>query len=204
MTTFLVAVIVALLAGLAALGLMRARDHARHTRTRRTAPRRILLPFLGEQLSQRALDAALRLARADGATLVPAYLARVSYALSLDSALPRQCSEALPLLEAIEQRATSLGIPVDARIERGRDARHALRELIAHEHYDRMVIAASAQYSGGFESGDVAWLLDHAPGEILVLRAAGAEPERERAVAAQAAATATASPSDTVPAASVA
>ena len=38
------------------------------------APKRILFPFLGQALSTPAFDAALRLARAEGATLVPAYL----------------------------------------------------------------------------------------------------------------------------------
>ena len=37
----------------------------------------ILLPFTGTEISRRAVDAALRLARAEGATLMPAYLAAV-------------------------------------------------------------------------------------------------------------------------------
>jgi hypothetical protein len=39
--------------------------------------RRILFPFVAAGLSQSALDPALRLARAENATLVPAFLARV-------------------------------------------------------------------------------------------------------------------------------
>jgi hypothetical protein len=31
--------------------------------------------------------------------------------------------------------ADLFGVPVDARIERGRTYRHALRQTIAHEHY---------------------------------------------------------------------
>ena len=54
-----------------------------------------------------------------------------------------------------------------ARIERGRTYRHALRELLAHERYDRIVVAAD-----DIGSTDVAWLLEHADGEILVLRPA--------------------------------
>src|SRR4051812_30735215 len=80
------------------------------------------------------------------------------------------------MLEAIEQRGSRLGVPIDARIERGRDRRHALRETIAHEHYDRIVIAAAGQDSDGFRSEDIAWLLDHAPGELVVVRPARAEP----------------------------
>ncbi len=49
---------------------------------------RILFPFLGSDLSSRALEAALRLAAAEEATLVPAYLARVPLNLPLESPLP--------------------------------------------------------------------------------------------------------------------
>jgi hypothetical protein len=121
-------------------------------------------------LSQRALDAALRLAHAEEATLVPVFLARVPLHLPLDAPLPRQAGLAIPLQEAIEQRAARFGVPVDERIERGRSYRHALRSTITHERYDRIVIAAAAQGQRGFEADDVAWLLENAPGEIVVLR----------------------------------
>jgi hypothetical protein len=68
------------------------------------------------------------------------------------------------------------GVPVDARVERGRTARHALREAIANERFDRIVIAAAAVGAPGFHPDDVAWLLANAPGEIIVLRPAGADP----------------------------
>ena len=79
---------------------------------------------------------------------------------------------AIPLQEAIEQRAAAFGVPVDARIERGRDYRHALRQTIAHERFDRIVVAAADRSGTGFSVDDVAWLLEHAPGEIIVLRPA--------------------------------
>ena len=145
-------------------------------RTRRSAPpsarsnRRILFPFVVEDLSERALGAALRLAAAEGATLVPVFLARVPLDLPLDTPLPRQCSMGVPLLEVIEQRATEAGVPVDSRIDRGRNRRHALRQAIAQERYDRIVIAAASEGSPGFDAEDVAWLLEHAAGEIVVLR----------------------------------
>ena len=66
----------------------------------------------------------------------------------------------LALQEAIENRAAAFGISVDSRIERGRDYRHAMRQTIDHERYDRIVIAAAAHASPGFSPDDVAWLLD--------------------------------------------
>jgi len=171
MNVVLIVVIAILAVAVAVLVAARVYDqHRRPAQVRATSPRRILFPFVAGALSQRALDAALRLARVEGATLVPVFLARVSLDLPLESALPRQCAMAMPLLEAVEQRATEAGIPVDSRIVRGRNRRHALREAIAEEKFDRIVIAASAQGSPGFDPDDVAWLLDNAPGEIVVLR----------------------------------
>jgi Universal stress protein family len=174
MTIALIVVVVILAVAVAALVVPRV---ARRTR-RVPAPtassnRRILFPFVAEDLSERALNAALRLAAAEGATLVPVFLARVSLDLPLDTPLPRQCSMGVPLLEVIEQRATEAGVPVDSRIERGRTPRHALRQAIAEERFDRIVIAAASHGSDGFNADDVAWLLDHAQGEIVVLRPGG-------------------------------
>jgi hypothetical protein len=144
-------------------------------------PHRILFPFTGHGLSQPALDAALRLARAEHATLVPVYLARVPMQLPLDSPLPRQCTAGLPLLETIEQRAATASVPVDARVDRGRTLRHAMREAIAHERFDRLVVAAG----DGLGSGDIAWLLDHAPGEVVIIRPAGEARDERHAHRAQ-------------------
>ena len=138
----------------------------------RERPKRILFPFVASGLSSSALDAALRIARAEDATLMPVFLARVPMNLPLQAPLPKQSAAALMLQEAIEQRAAAYKVPIDARVERGRDNRHALRQAIASCSCDRIVIAAAVRGCPGFDAGDVAWLLENAPGEILVLRAA--------------------------------
>ncbi len=161
---------VALAGGLGGgLGLERLRrSRALHGRA---AVRRIAFPFTGATLSEPALLAALRLARAEHATLIPIYLALVPRRLPVEVPLPAECAVALPLLEAVEQRAKAAEVPVDSRIERGRTVRHALRLLMAHEHFERMVVAAGVDgFSEGFTPEDVAWLLAHAPGELIVLR----------------------------------
>jgi hypothetical protein len=149
--------------GLAMPLLRRRRLHAR-------SPERILFPVLGTRLSRSALDATLRFARAESATLVPAYLATVPMRLSLEAPIPLECEGAMPMLETIEQRASRLEVPVDSRIERGRTARHAIAELIEHERFDRIVVPAKTSRSDGFAPDEVAWLLEHAPGEVVVLR----------------------------------
>lgn len=142
--------------------------------------RRVLFPFVGRSISYGALDSAIRLAHADQATLVPVYLARVPLRLSLDAATPRQGAVAVELLEAIEQRALRAGVPVDSRIVRGRTAQHALQELTENEHYYRMVLPAASGIEDGLDAGAIAWCLDFAPGEIVVLRPGGEAPARRR------------------------
>jgi universal stress protein family protein len=167
---------------LAAAFLLLAAPILRRRRLHARSPVRILFPFLGTTISRTALDSALRLAEAETATLVPAYLASVPLRLTLEAPIPTECEVAMPLLETIEQRATRLGIPVDPRIERGRTPRHALAQLLDHERYDRVVIPAKTAHSEGFESDDIAWLLEHAQGELVVLRPAANEavaPARE-------------------------
>jgi hypothetical protein len=172
--TVLVVVLVVVLVALVATLIVRERGRSSPKLTT-ASPTRILFPFSGTVLSQRGLDAALRLARVDGATLVPAFLARVPLHLPLDAALPRQCEGALPLLEAVEQRAVRAGVAVDSRIERGRTYRHAIRQLVAHESFDTVVVPAGHAESPGLQPDDISWLLEHVPGEIIVIRPGGAD-----------------------------
>src|SRR5262249_46772457 len=148
----------------------------RPPRPLRAAPEaeRILLPFTGDSLDPVVLAAAIRIARAEGATLVPAYVLIVPLQYSEDSPLTQEVGVALPLLEAIEHASLRAGVPVDARIEKGRTPAHALRRLWEAEQFDRVVAPAPApaHRNGGFNAKDIAWILEHAPAETLILRSA--------------------------------
>jgi nucleotide-binding universal stress UspA family protein len=125
---------------------------------------RILVPFSGP-LDPAVLDAAIRVARAEEAVLVAAYLLVVPLQYPEDSARREQVAGALPVLEAVELSALRAGVPVDARIEKGRSLTHALRKLWDVESFDRIVAPAS-----GFSAKDLAWILTNAPTETIVLR----------------------------------
>lgn len=170
MTAEHVLIAVALVAGLAG-GYLIARSRWRGRRSERPqAIHQILLPFTGTAISRRALDAALRLAHAEDATLMPAYLAMVPKQLPLDCSIPAEAAKAMPMLEAIEQRATTQGVNIDSRIERGRSYRHALARLLDQERFDRVVVPATAEVGAGFSGDDLVWLLEKAPAEVLILR----------------------------------
>jgi len=156
--------------------------HGRLVRRGRPRPvRRILLPFTGQAISRRSFEAAVRLAKAENAIIMPAFLARVPMSLPLETALPVQCASGMPLLEAIEQNASSQGIPVDSRVGRGRSARDALRRLLEDEHFDRIIVSADEDPRAGLSYDDLRWLLERVPAEILILRPA---PEDTRRISA--------------------
>lgn len=168
---------VALLLGLAG-GYLLARSRRRAEGDGEDVVHRILLPFTGTEISRRALDAALRLAQAEEATLMPAYLVEVPMQLPLDCAIPTEASRAMAILETIEQRAAAQEVPVDARIERGRTYRHALERLLEVESFDRVVVPAGANGEPGLSGDDLVWLLHRAPAEVLILRPAPSDENR--------------------------
>jgi nucleotide-binding universal stress UspA family protein len=178
--------VIALVLVAAALALGAAGGWALARRRRRASSgdgvHRILLPFTGTEISRRALDAALRLARAEGGTLMPAYLATVPLQLPLGCPLPKEAAAAMAMLEAIEQRAAAQEVEIDARIERGRTYRHALERLLEEEDFDRVVVPAQANGGEGLSGDDLVWLLRSAPAEVLILRPA---PEDRGTVAAK-------------------
>jgi len=166
-----VIVAVIALAGLAAvLGVALAARSGFRLRRPRAGVRRILVPFTGGTLEPTVLDAAIRLAQAENATLVPAYLLLVPLRYAEDSPLRDEVGVALPLLEAVEHAALRAGVPVDARIEKGRSPVHALRRLWDEEEFDRILAPAPARNNGGFSAKDVSWILAHAPAETIVLK----------------------------------
>jgi nucleotide-binding universal stress UspA family protein len=141
----------------------------------------ILLPFTGQAISRRAFEAAVRLAQAENATIMPVFLARIPLSLPLDIAVPKQCEIGMPLLEAIEQSARTQGVAVDARISRGRSYRDALRRLLDREHFDRIIVSATDSPRTGLSPEDLSWLLNRVPAEILILRPA---PDDHRRITA--------------------
>jgi hypothetical protein len=131
---------------------------------RRPGGRRILVPFV-DVLDPVVLDAAIRIAKAEDSTLVPAYLLVVPLEFAEDSPQWEQVARAMPLLEAVERSALDAGVPVDARIEKGRARTHALKRLWEVESFDRILAPASS-----FSEKELAWLLVHSPTETLVLK----------------------------------
>jgi hypothetical protein len=155
-------VLLAIVAAFAAIIVWLLRRRPRSTA--REGARRILVPFVG-RLDDTVLQAAIRIARAESAVLVPAYLVVVPWRLPEDSPLKAEVTVAMPLLEAVEHAALRAGVPVDARIEKGRTRTHAIRRLWEVERFDRVLAPATA-----FTPKELTWILANAPAETLILR----------------------------------
>ena len=135
-----------------------------------TGGRRVLVPFTGGDLDPIVLDAAIRVARVEEATLVPAYLIVTPLEYRLEAPMQHEVAIAMPLLEAVEHAALRAGLPVDARVETGRSPTHALQRLWEAERFDRIVAPAPAGRNHGFTPKELQWILVHAPCETLILR----------------------------------
>ena len=166
-------VLIALTAALAVIVIAGALAWRRKPRRLPIRPgaRRILVPFAG-RLEPTVLEAAIRIARAEDAVLVPAYLLIVPLQYAEDSPQRDNVARAMPVLEAVELAALRANVPVDARIEKGRTLTHALERLWEVEHFDRIVVPAPANGHSGFTEKQLVWLLSHAPAETLVLKPA--------------------------------
>jgi hypothetical protein len=161
-------VLVAVLAAALLTLLVRRNRHPRRLPVDRGA-RRVLVAFSG-RLDAMVVDAAIRIAKADEAVLVPAYLLVVPLRYAEDSPLHDEVQMAMPLLEAVEHAALGAGVPVDARIEKGRTLTHALKRLWEVESFDRIIAPAPTNGHGGFTEKELAWVLTHAPSETVVLK----------------------------------
>jgi Universal stress protein family len=166
----MIAAVIALAALAAVLAAVLVARSGLRLRGPRAGAGRILVPFTGGTLDPTVLDAAIRLAHAETATLVPAYLLLVPLRYAEDSPLRDEVAVALPLLEAVEHAALRAGVPVDARIEKGRSPTHALQRLWDEEQFDRILVPALNGRGGGFSAKDVTWILAHAPAETIVLK----------------------------------
>jgi nucleotide-binding universal stress UspA family protein len=176
MAVVILIVLVAVAGGLA-VGHFMMRRAGRSGDERRQGGR-ILLPCMGSEISRRAVDAALRLAKAEGATIVPVLLVRVPRQLPLETPLVPDSRRGVELIEAIRASAAAAGVSVDPRVSRGRSYRDALRRLVHDEQFERTIVSSTSSHDLGRSLEDLQFLFERVPGEVMILRSDPADRSR--------------------------
>lgn len=121
--------------------------------------RRILLPFTVARSTRPSWTPRSESHRPKTPCSSPPTCSSSRSSTAKDSPLHEQVAVAIPPFEAIEHRALRCGIPVDARIEKGRTPTHALARLFQVEQFDQVVAPAPANGGGGFTPKDLTWIL---------------------------------------------
>jgi hypothetical protein len=159
--------VVVVIAGAAVLAVRRRADQAPADRDQHRGS--TLFAFPAKSFSAPALDYALCLARAGDDTVDAVSLHTVPLTSAI-AAAPGEVNHDGSLTQLIEARGHAFDVTVCTRAARGRSYRHALRDALATRAYDRIVIAAAQTQPPQITHDDIRWLLDTAPGEVLVLR----------------------------------
>jgi nucleotide-binding universal stress UspA family protein len=145
--------------------------------------RKLLVPVADNVESERAMDAACRLAADRGAAVAAVNVIEVPPVLPLDSHMTAEEAAAHRLLERAAAVADSYGVTVAPRILRGRSAADAIVAQAEQRHTELVVIGAPRKRRRAFGS-TVEHVLKNAPCRVLVI----AEPAPAASLAHNAAA----------------
>ena len=128
------------------------------------------MPFTGGTLDRRFSTLAIRLAQAEDATLVPAYLLLVPLATQTPLILLAAAVAKLFLYDLVELNLMARAVAFIAVGLLLLAGGIVYQRLWDEEHFDRILTPAPNGRGGGFTSKDVTWILAHAPAETIVLK----------------------------------
>ncbi len=134
---------------------------------------RILLPFSGEKVPERAIEVAADLARFRDATLVLFYVAIVPVTLNIEAELTREVERGFSALEEAERLAKRVDVRTEIRLERERTARRGIIEMLKREPFDSVVIEMEPAGPGlklEKQIEDITYLFQRIEKEIIIVR----------------------------------
>jgi nucleotide-binding universal stress UspA family protein len=140
--------------------------------------RRLLLPFTGGEPPEPLVELAVRLARAERAELVLAYLLIVPLRFAENDPSEEERLAAERRVEVAKRHAERLGIVPRTRVECGRSFTHALRRIWGTGGFDVTVVSATPGRRPS--PAEASWILEHAPHQVVVLRPGSATPAPAR------------------------
>ncbi|TDA69911.1 MAG: universal stress protein [Clostridia bacterium] len=131
--------------------------------------RRIVVPVVDTEYSQRGIELAARLGAEQQAELVLVYVLEVPMTLPLGAALPATEDRAAEALREAGEIATFHHQPYRARTVRARSAGAGILQAVEDEQADLVVLSIRSRLAGYNPLGRTAdWLVRHSPMEVVI------------------------------------
>lgn len=139
----------------------------------------VLVPVDGSDAAFRAMTMACGLTRRNKGTIYAVYVIEVARALALDSEMTEEAEKAEEVLRRAEEIADELDGKVEGEILQARDVGHAIVDEAIERDVSAIIFGLEYQTPlGEFELGSTAtYVLQHAPCQVLMLRAEAQEQE---------------------------
>jgi basic amino acid/polyamine antiporter, APA family len=133
----------------------------------------VVVPVVDSELSQRALEAAARLAADRGAEVTVVTVLEVPLGLPLDALLEEEERDARDLLRRAQATVERFGIDTSTRLVRARYAADAIVELSAEREADLIVVGTARRVRRGSSAfgATVRGILHDAPCRVALLTA---------------------------------
>ncbi|MFH1825198.1 MAG: universal stress protein [Candidatus Firestonebacteria bacterium] len=134
------------------------------------AIRKILVPTIGVEYTERAVELACRLGQEQKAEIILTYIIEVVRTMPLDANLPRAEERAKEYLERAKSIVKLRGLRVKFHIERARESAEGIIRAAKDFGVDIIVLGFQPDFSEGFLSRTLEILLKNAPCEVIIDR----------------------------------
>jgi nucleotide-binding universal stress UspA family protein len=132
------------------------------------AIKRILVPTIGVEYTERAVELACRLGQEQKAEIILIYIIEVVRTMPLDAVLPKAEEKAREYLERAKSIVNLRGLKVKTHIERAREAAEGIIRAAKDFGVDIIVLGFQPDFSGFFLSRNLEILLKNAPCEVII------------------------------------
>ena len=131
--------------------------------------KRILVPIVGTEYSQRAIEVACRLGAEQKAEIILVHVVEVPMSLPLDAPLPDAEAKAEKVLEEAQQIVNFRELPSHKHVERARHAGSGIIQVAQEEEVSLIVMGLKTKSASIDLMGRTSrWLLSRAPCEVIL------------------------------------
>jgi nucleotide-binding universal stress UspA family protein len=137
------------------------------------ALKRILVPTLGRDYTERAVELACRLGLEQKALIILVYVLEIFRTMPLDAPLQKAEEKAMDSLERARSIVNMHGLQVEVKIERARESAEGIIRAARDFDVDLIVIGVHQDFPSIVLSHTVESILKNAPCEVIIDKVAG-------------------------------